>query len=437
MMITQTSASFDTIREDLETFITSLPAKYVWKDLLVSSVGGTLLDLLAGFGSFIAYRVMMTRREVSLSSALLRSSVQAIAETFGYSVFRGKMPHVSITITPSSTTTINKFGVVGSYGDYDVVALEQQNLSVGASKTFEVIIGNANISRQVVQTTDPALFRFTDQNISEDYFLTLNDVEVLSSDEFKDLLLVDGVAYYLIITNYLSSVDVSYLQEGTEQYGVGDDLEIHYVEWADIGTIDPAGVGCDYGVVTASSLVSAATDPDELDQIRIKAPAYHEVQNIVKGREDYRKLVITLVEGAVDANGRDVTPAVIELVYLKSDQGTLTAQQKSDLITALDDYRPFGVQPPTIIDPTHVDVAISVAVTALDASLTVAEVEAIIEGSIDDYQMKLGNTIDLDDFEYQLEQNAKVKIARVTLASGKLSMSWNEYALITYSLTMS
>jgi len=440
-MIEQESVSFEAIEQDFLDYLSELPDTYKWKDQYEDSVGQTLIELLAGFGSFLGTRILLTRREAFLSTALLRSSVQGIAgSNLGYSVYRGRNPHVQLTVTASSPVTLNKFQSVGSYGQYDVVMATQQSLVVG-SNVVEVIIGDTKTSSQLIQTNDPTTFRFYDSGVSEDYFVDLNGNEVPVSSEYKDLL----EDYYLAITNYLNSVDVSYLNDGSYNYSVGDTLTLHYVEKASIGAVDLSSVMFDYGVVTDSELLYPDISADSLDLIRIKAPMYHETQSMVRSKEDFKKLTTTLIEGGKDVNGRDVSPAVIELVYVKEDGSLMTEQEKDDLIEALDSYRLFGTCPPTIIDPTKVDIPLDVSVTLLPgSSQTVSNIEDTIDDSLDDYTKVLGASFDMTGLEYDIERLDGVKYARVYLASGSpvvasgsiINLDWDEYAEFYYNLSV-
>ena len=441
-MIDQESISFEAIEQDFLDYLSDLPEDYAWKDRYEDSIGQTLVELLAGFGSLLGTRILLTRREAFLSTALLRSSVQGIAgSNLGYSAYRGRNPHIKLTVTASDGVSLDKFQVVGTYGQYDVVMAEDQTINPGSNEV-EVIVGDAKEAPQIIQTTSPTTFRFYAEKVSEDYLLEVDGVVVPTSDEFKDL----NDDYYLVLTNYLSSVDVAYLNDGEYNYNIASVMALTYVERATIGAVNLASVMFDYGVITASELLYADVPADTLDLIRIKAPLYHETQSMVRGREDYEKVALDLIEGGKDVKGRDVTAAVIQLVYVKEDGTLMNSGEKENLIDLLEPYRLFGVSPPTIIDPTEIEIPLDITARLLaNSTLTVSEIEDGIDETLLDYTKILGVVFDTTDLEYALERLEGLKYARVEVASGcpivasgtLLSLDWDEYASFTYDLVVS
>jgi len=214
MIIDPQSISYDTIKQDIIDYIDSLPDAAKWKDFFASSVGMTMVELVAGFGTYLAMKIVATRREVFLTSAMLKSSALAIGETLGYSASRGINYHMNLTVTSDSLVPqlFNKFDELGVYGNYSVYAAESFTLNASPATTnVEVIVGNlvSDITLQIT-SSDPQIFRFTEPNVSEDYELYLNDLLLPTSKYFKDLL----NDKYLVLTNYVNSLDIVYLNNG-------------------------------------------------------------------------------------------------------------------------------------------------------------------------------------------------------------------------------
>lgn len=141
MIIDPKDISFEAIKEEIENYIKSLPDYNTWKDFFACGVGQTIIELLAGWGTYLATKIVVTRREVFLAPALLRSSVLAIAETLGYSATRGQNPRLSVTFTPNVTMSLALFTPVGTIGQYGLYSAGSYTLNSGTPVTIEVIVG--------------------------------------------------------------------------------------------------------------------------------------------------------------------------------------------------------------------------------------------------------------------------------------------------------
>ena len=238
MIINPQSVSFNTIKENLIEYVKSKPDYEKWKDFYDSGVGVTLVEMIAGFGTYLQYMTVVNRRETYLFHAENRSSVVAVAETLGYSVFRGKNIHVRLTVTPTSTIVIKQFDIIGTYKNYDIVVLDDYALNNGVSIDIDVVFGEQKSESIIAQSPDLAMFRFESPNVSEDTYLTLDSTKVPISSNLPDLL----QDKYVGLTNALGAIDLMYVnnEDSTYPYENGSIFELKYIELADMAfdTVD-------------------------------------------------------------------------------------------------------------------------------------------------------------------------------------------------------
>lgn len=84
------SLSQTQIKQDLENFLASRPDAAKWTGFFNSSVGQTIVELLAGVSTYFTYNNIVARREAFLQYVSNRSSAIGISQSLGYSTFKGK-----------------------------------------------------------------------------------------------------------------------------------------------------------------------------------------------------------------------------------------------------------------------------------------------------------------------------------------------------------
>lgn len=415
-VVDPSSVSRDAILADLKAYLDSVPDSDKWKDFFKSSTGETVLELIAGFGAFLTYNAISARREAFWQNAVNRSSVIGGAQSLGYSSFRGRNAVLNLNITPVVTGVIDKYAIVGSIGDQDLILLEDTIVNTGTPTTMVVVVGTLQSESITVNTNGLASFRFTTDGVSEDFRVKLNDVEVPSSERILDLLNQKFVAQ----SNPLGSMDVKYLNLSsfTIQYQVGDILSLEWIATNNI-TIDTTQVIFDYGTLNTVSINTAFQDVESLDGIKINASLFNETQFIIRGRNDYLKDFRLLDASLVDTSGTDISPAVVELSYVKSDYSLYLPLELASLESQLEAIRPFGVQPPLIAHPRIVFLDVNVKVVPLPN--TAGNATNAVNTAIDPYQQVLGAAIDFEQVEYQIDHSTNtagdqyIKISRVTV----------------------
>lgn len=161
--------SFETLKSEIESYVRSLPDHAKWKDFYASSAGQTIIELLAGMGSYLSYHSAVSRREVYLDSAKLVSSVYNIGATLGYEPNRLTAPTFRIKLKDSITSDevgfhwVDRFVPVGTYEGKELVLLNEysyaNNLDL-RSKVFDICIGSWERMVSIVGETKPFLKMF-------------------------------------------------------------------------------------------------------------------------------------------------------------------------------------------------------------------------------------------------------------------------------------
>lgn len=404
-VVNPSSVSFTGILADLEAFLDSAPDAVKWHDFFQSTTGTLVKQLIAGLGSFLQYNIVTARRETSIRYAKNRSSVIAAAESDGYSAFRGKNAVLQMTVTPNVTTVWPRWTVLGTVLDQDLILESQTVTTAGVPVTVNVIVGEVFTDQLVAASASPALFRFRQPGFSEDVRVFLNAVEAETSERLLDLV----NAKFVIQSNVLGAVDVLYLNLDNflVQYTTGGVVS---VEW--IGLNNLAFVLTDvkflFGALTALQVLSTYKDVETTASIAINGPLFNETQFVVRGRDDYRKIFLLTDTSIISASGQDVSPAVVKLFYVRSDNSLFTAAEKAALVTKLSASRPFGVSPPLISDPT---------INFLNLAVT-AQLQATgnIQADVDDVVQAFANVLevvlDFTTLENTTDQLAYVKTCR-------------------------
>lgn len=99
-------------------------------------------------------------------------------------------------------------------------------------------------------------------------------------------------------------------------YNTGSELELTYVELEDLQYSDDQ-LKVDVATILSVSVETKYQNAETLDQMKRNAPLYNETRYTIRGREDYRKIFRMLMPNAIDSNGFDPIPAVVNLSYVK------------------------------------------------------------------------------------------------------------------------
>lgn len=435
LVVDPKDVSFDAIATDFLEYVKSKPDYAKWKDFYESGSGVTITELMAGLATYLRFSMVANRRETYLHYAEHVSSSKAIAQTLGYSAFRGKNPHLRLTVNPTSTQVLKKMDIIGEHQGQDIVALADYTINLGQAVDVDVALGPLKTEDVSIESADLKVFRFTSPNVSDDILLTLNGDALPVSNLIPDLL--DN--YYVTLSNAMGAVDVMYLNNvagAANTYNTGDVLQLRYVELSTL-VQDHDELDFFYGDIQSVSTLDNFTEHEKVGAIKVNAPLHHETQLTVRSREDYPNLLLLNLPGAVDANSRDVSPAVVSITYVKDDLSLLTEQEKADVLVKLDKYRPFGIDMAGIEDPIQVDAVLDVTLTLKVPFESVGQnqIDTDVDAIMNSYESKLGASLDLEQIEHELEDLGYLKIARVEISNSVLAqLAWNEYYQITTNI---
>lgn len=150
-------------------------------------------------------------------------------------------------------------------------------------------------------------------------------------------------------------------------------------------------------------------DVEPISAIKVNAPLYYESQNLVRGRSDFMKIFKGLDSRISDTNYQDITPAVVELTYVRSDSTLGVNQvfntiQKQNFINDLYTCEALGVPNPVISDPGQVVLYLNhnVYMKYAGSFPVVNDIDGE-SGIMSQYNLLLNRQIDIFDIERQIE----------------------------------
>lgn len=415
-IISPYAISFDSIKNNLQQYVSSKPENETWLDFYASSAGETIIEIAAALGAFYAYHFIVGRRETFLSCAENRTSLIGLSQNLGYSVSRGDNLKVSINIVPNQTITLAKWAILGSYTEYDVILSEDIILNQGTAIDVPVIIGNSMIETINVNSNKLQQFSFLNDRVTDTYRLLLNDRILPVSTEIKDAL----NDKYITISNVYGAMDVFYLQQGEYQYMAGDNLYLQFVESNNLTYNDfsSSNLNIDYAnQINEVKLIKDKTDLESLASIKAKAPLYHETSMVIRARKDYSKYLKLKHPQIIEANDKDIYPGLIAISYIKEDGSSLTEEEKEYWLNQIEESRPSGVAKAVIIDSNVINKTLNISLwKGVDKNIdsTISDtIDKILKG----YENIFETKIDLNQIEHDIEKLDNIKIARVEIDS--------------------
>lgn len=415
-IISPYAISFDSIKNNLQQYVSSKPENETWLDFYASSAGETIIEIAAALGAFYAYHFIVGRRETFLSCAENRTSLIGLSQNLGYSVSRGDNLQVSINIVPNQTITLAKWAILGSYTEYDVILSEDIILNQGVAIDVPVIIGNSMIETINVNSNKLQQFSFLNDRVTDTYRLLLNDRVLPVSSEIKDAL----NDKYVTISNVYGAMDVFYLQQGEYQYMAGDNLYLQFVERNNLTYNDfsSSNLNIDYAnQINEVKLIKDKTDLESLASIKAKAPLYHETSMVIRARKDYSKYLKLKHPQIIEANDKDIYPGLIAISYIKEDGSSLTEEEKEYWLNQIEESRPSGVAKAVIIDSNVINKTLNISLwKGVDKNIdsTISDtIDKILKG----YENAFEPKIDLNQIEHDIEKLDNIKIARVEIDS--------------------
>mgnify|MGYP006907741706 CR=1 FL=1 len=101
LKLSDTSPDFESLVLQLQLFLDS---KGTWSDVLPSSLGQTLIEMMAAVGAFNQFAIESALREAFLTTAKRQSSVYAVARMLGVRLVRKSPASVSVNLQRGGST---------------------------------------------------------------------------------------------------------------------------------------------------------------------------------------------------------------------------------------------------------------------------------------------------------------------------------------------
>ena len=402
--------SFNELRQSLINFVQSKPDASRWRDFYTGGEGTILIELIAGLGFYEALKIIFSKEETYLQYVNTLASAKAVALNYTYSAFRGKNRRYTLRFTPNRPASIPAFSIIGYQGDYDLVTTKDVLLNEGTPVEVEVIVGTFMTSTLEATSANLEIFRFTDDLVSEDYRLYLNDVQ-MPTTSLASKALEDN---YLVQSNSVGGVNVTYLNTQVDfehKYQTGDQLRLDYIQYQNIEYSTELSV--DYADEVEVLTTTNPEYPETIQSIQVKAPIMYETQQLVRAREDYTKNLKQLKAKFTDAQSRDLSPAYVEVTYAQNDRTLLTDEEREDVLQQLSKSRTFGVPMAYLNEPKYSRIKLDVNLRIRTAQ-TALELEPVVEAAMDPYEYVFGKLIDFTDIKTELQTNSAIRIATIT-----------------------
>lgn len=385
-----------------------------WKDLTTGAEGLFLIRMLANVITNISYKMITARRENYITTANLLSSNLGIAVNLGYSANRGNNQKRRVQFVPNGNYTIPKLSVIGTYNDdYDIISLTDLTFVKDQSITFDVVIGKTASLTFTTGTEAVKIFSQFAEGISQDFVLYVDGNEVPTSAIVKDLV----NDKYLVRTNPYASVDIMYLNSNTAglyRYGSESEIELKYVVLANVPTIQFTSTMFSYGTVSNVVSISQFVPFETVDSIKINAPIDHEVQNLIRSKEDYSARVKEVIPNVIETSYYPVTPTYTLISYLKDDYTLVTANEITSLNSVLETENFFGTPLPDITVPRRDLTPLYIYLKLTNKYMETSDIKTDINNILaNNYAVALAQTFNTYNLERLLEGLSYVKYARV------------------------
>jgi len=376
-----TGLDFDTIRENLKTFIADKPQ---FKDYdFNSSALGTLLDLLAYNTYYNAFYANMAVNEGFLDSAQLRDSLVSRAKSLGYTPrsARGATATINIKFPDANTTTVDSNIIIPKGQQFTATVnsipltfsttsslIVSANSTSGFSANVDIIEGTPLTHRFTVTSSNTS-FTVPNANVDTrflDVTVQTNGINAVYT-QASTLLEVNGNSAVYFLEETANNRPRLVFGDGVlgkrpdtgstvfAEYRVSNPLDGNGANnFSATGTISGQA---NYTIETVSRATGGRA-PESIESIRFNASKNFETQERAVTAEDYKRI---LLENASDIQslfvygGQDASPPVYGKVYISAvpTQGSvLSNARKTELVSLLEKYNVQSIEP-VFIDPTY------------------------------------------------------------------------------------
>lgn len=410
--IKQNSLTYTEIERDYQTFLDALTEdeKLGFKTLFAGTNSKILLDILSAKTSAEIYHIITSREETYLQYCNRLDSATAISQSKGYNTKRGSNIKIRLTIVPSESMTLAKFEPICLVEDYDLIVTEDTELVAGKPKVIDTYLGKVKEQTLIADSEELLIFRFTDQNISDQIALYLNGEEVPHTTNILEM--IDDK--YFCISNAYSGVDAIYLNKRTDfthRYYSGSTLTLKYIKYEDI-KLTSIEVESLYGDITSIEQISSTIKPETTASIKVNAQLYAEAQNRIVAREDFPKVLRSFNQSISDAVGHDYTPAIVQVTYVKNDGQLMSQEEYQQCYDYLYKRRGYGIPMCMLMHP-DVMLSLNIKVFLKLINNDTENIDELVRKVLSNHEFKLNDTIDFSAIEYELEGYKMIETARI------------------------
>jgi hypothetical protein len=410
------SVSFEDVQADLLSHADAQPDSEKWDVFFQSSGGYQVIEYISALRAILSYDNIVARRENFIQFSKNRSSKIGTSQFLGYSAFRGRNAIIDVTYTPAYSGILPAYYIIGTVKEVDLIILEETPINAGVEITIRCMIGEIGEEEQIATSNGLGLFKFRTPNVSDEVKVFIDNVEVSTTTEVVELL--EGFAQ--VQTNPFGSVDVKYLNFPAFPvvFNTGGIIKIIFVKRKDVDFLLSDLSLDEVEGVLVSIVINEIYQEIETDlSIEINAPLRNETKLHVRGRRDDGKVIRQLDPSMIDAKSKDVTgvAAVMEIYYLRAGEVRYTPAEKDELIVKFEPYRPNGLLPPIVLEPSRAVRTFKVTIYRVEK--TTGDITGTIDAIFSQYEYKLGVTINIHDIEAQLESYSFIKVARIEYVS--------------------
>jgi hypothetical protein len=392
------ASTYKEFKTDISDFLQINKEKFPVISTFEGSVKNQLVEMMAYFADYLTYKMQRVISENKLSSAMLPSSVYAIASSLGYNIARPLAPRIRIQYNGDSTFSLYE-GMALATLLYQGV--EYSFIYVGAPKMIQrgyqisVSLGNfKEIDLPILESdfSKPISFELAASSsalsIDNDLvYLVHNGVHVPVSRATEDYL---SKGMPVVFTNERGQVSLN-LYNPIYKYGLivdkFDKVNARFLETvgyiAELNSLVNSKAVTVNKAFTLVQIESLGADGDTLESIKELAPAYFTTARRAVTPSDHVTLLKShpLVEDAAFSSF-DMSCCTSNFCYVTTDFRVLTQSEQDSINTWMDQYKLAGV-PIKYTPATSVPIPL-VLLVVLDCTLR----SATDTGGVFEYTLK-------------------------------------------------
>lgn len=471
-VIDPNSMTYEAILNDMVDYVSALPDSKKWLDYFKFSEGATLMELMAGIGSFLRYHALMTDRESSILTARLKSSIYGMADLFGYPPNRSQAPTFRLTIYSEEDKFLLRDTPIGNMSGQPVSLLKSTQINVGTN-VVDVALGSW-VTKTVTSNTSKSFTEFKwrmdsslDENIIDDIDVIDNQyVEVTVGQQpvtwtrYVESL---GVAGDVILKTLAYSISIIFGGENIgRQVQNNDQVTLRFLKVAG-GSLSRTTYSLENLELEVEKMSTNKLEvltpfypADSLQKIVRLMPGYYAAQRRMLNREDHAAMLGSYPgiisskwvygkcyddKSVIDhekrtesecklVTGSTWVPASTQcctatLAYLFKDEHRADLVEEEKIFAYLDPFN-VGGESIQLIQGEAVMINLRGSIVLLDgvdADVVTAQIKAIVEL----YCFQLGSSFKLQDLETQIKGLDGVRYAYINAPVRDLRLAFYQY----------